>query len=186
MPEEKSSSALWIAIGCFALLALGLGGVVVLGAAGGVSALLFLRTSPDEPPEPVGIEPVTASSAPAVPPASGSAPPAAYQGAWTFGEDCGKTAGGTPIYVAHTLTLTGDKATATANGYQTWLEVTGTLYPVGTDTWDLHVDTSDGTAPKPAGTVVMRIDTSKKRLQVDSSEWPFACAEGPVKFQREK
>ena len=184
MPEEKSSSALWIAIGCFALLALGLGGVVVLGAAGGIGAVLFLRTAPPEPPEPPALEPVATAATP--PPAAGSAPPAAYQGAWTFGEDCGKTAGGTPIYVAHTLTITGDKASASANGYQTWLEVTGTLYPVGTDTWDLHVDTSDGTSPKPAGTVVMRIDTSKKRIQVDSSEWPFACAEGAVKFQREK
>ena len=186
-PNKSSSGLLWAAVGCGVLVVVAGGMLVLISGAG---AMFWLSSAPSPPTEVIAVEATPsqqdpgASGAPSGTPSS--TPGEAMQGEWGFGEECGQTAGGSPIVVGHTLTITGNKARATANGYQTWLEVDGTLYPVGTDQWDLHVDKSDGTSPKPAGTVVMRITGGKKRLQVESREWPFACAEGTVKFQREK
>lgn len=50
-----------------------------------------------------------------------------WVGEYTFGEDGGRTAGGTPIYIVHQITVTRDgggvKARLESNGYQTYAAI---------------------------------------------------------------
>jgi hypothetical protein len=109
---------------------------------------------------------------------------AALQGTWHFEEDCGKNAGDVPVYAGHSITITGNKVHAEANGYQTWLVVDGKLLKHGTD-WVVQVERAETSTSVPTpGSSILTLRIAPTGLMVVSKNWPFICTEGDVIFSR--
>lgn len=109
---------------------------------------------------------------------------AALQGNWHFEEDCGKNAGDVPVYVGHTIAITGNKVHAEANGYQTWLVVDGKLLKHGTD-WVVQVERAETSIAVPTpGSSILTLRIAPTGLTVISKDWPFICTKGDVVFVR--
>jgi len=69
----------------------------------------------------------------------------AVQGTWSFAEECGESAGGTPISIQYSLTVSESAATLNADGYQTMMRIIGTMRPVRKESYVLvFKSTGDG------------------------------------------
>lgn len=156
----------------FILVSIGLGFTCGLGTLL-VGAVSILWASKNKPPEVVAPLPS--------PPIADNA---VLQGGWHFEEDCGKNAGDVPVYAGHTITITGNKVHAEANGYQTWLVVDGKLLRHGTD-WVVQVERAETSTSVPTpGSSILTLRIAPTGLTVISKDWPFICTEGEVIFSR--
>jgi hypothetical protein len=78
-----------------------------------------------------------------------SAAPPALDGQWSYAEECGESAGGTPVVVGYSLTVTGATATLYADGYQTMTRIVADLEPSGDAAWTLRFSHSEPDAMFP-------------------------------------
>lgn len=105
-------------------------------------------------------------------------------GEWTFAEECGESAGGTPVAVYYSLTITGLTATLHADGYQTMTRLNADLVVVSPESWRLDFTSADPDSMFPdaykKGEPLLSLTPSGEALKGQPMALVLNCSEGMV------
>lgn len=101
-------------------------------------------------------------------------------GRWEAGEDCGRTAGGTPIYIHYSMDVERNAVRLVSNGYQTAQDLYARMEPTGDGQWRLVFERAGAfRAYQDPGDVLFtfQIDGTDEVLVGTPAEWTLNCAE---------
>ncbi len=114
--------------------------------------------------------------------------PKQFVGSYEFGEDGGKTGGGTVIYVGHDLNVKPDGiATLTANGYQTSNHVIAKAKVVGTKLqllFEKYGEDHNGSRDLKGGELLLTIEY--KKVKKKKLLWTTFSKYSPAVFEAKK
>ena len=121
----------------------------------------------------------------ATPEANPGQPP---QGSWIYSEECGESAGGSPVMVGYALRITGTEVAVEADGFQTMLRAVGRASVDSSGVWSVQFernaeDSFSGAYLNP-GDVMLTFTVEDGDLQITPGQLIFNGTE-TTRFTRE-